>query len=131
MLMVYRITNDSIDIQPVRFFHHLTLCGHGDGHRFLVPFCRADVLKYSFFSSAIKLWNELKLQQTTAVSLEAFKRGLADTPKTKTELFLFVFNTHFTLRTTPLYKHPCTEMHHRGLMCSIGRRRTTRRRRRG
>jgi len=80
MIMVYRITHDLIDIPPVTFFHHLTLGGHGYGHRFLIPFCRTDVLKYSFFSSSIKLWNQLPLQQTTAVSLEAFKRGLAGTP---------------------------------------------------
>ncbi|KAH3869513.1 hypothetical protein DPMN_032682 [Dreissena polymorpha] len=54
MIMV-RITNYLIDIPPVSFFHHLTLGGHGYGHRFLIPFCRTDVLKYSFFPSAIKL----------------------------------------------------------------------------
>ena len=53
MIMVYRITHDLIDIPPVTFFHHLTLGGHGYGRRFLIPFCRTDVLKYSFLPSAI------------------------------------------------------------------------------
>ncbi|MCW4309772.1 MAG: hypothetical protein N0E61_16330 [Candidatus Thiodiazotropha endolucinida] len=80
VVMVYRITHDLIDIPSARFFHHLTLGGHGYGHRFHVPFCRTDAMKYSFFPSAIRLWNQLPEHLATADSLEAFKRGLIVVP---------------------------------------------------
>ena len=78
LLMVYRITQDLIDIPSDQFFHPLIRGGHGYGHRFQVPFCRTDVFKFSFFPSAIRLWNQLPNNLATAASLEVFRRGLAD-----------------------------------------------------
>ena len=80
LVMVYRITHDLIDIPMAQFFHHLTLGGHGYGHRYHVPYCRTDVQKHSFFPSAIRLWNQLPVHLATASSLEAFKGGLPVMP---------------------------------------------------
>ena len=76
--MVYRITHDLIDIPASQFFHPLLRGGHDYGHRFQIPYCRTDVFKYSFFPSAIRLWNQLPSSMATSVSIEAFKERLAD-----------------------------------------------------
>ena len=80
LVMVYRIAHALIDIPTSKYFHRLTLGGHGYGHRFHLPYCRTDVLKHAFFPSAIRLWNQLPVQLVTASSLEAFKRGLVVPP---------------------------------------------------
>ncbi|XP_052224959.1 uncharacterized protein LOC127840589 [Dreissena polymorpha] len=77
LVMVYRITHFLIDIQPVTFFHPATTSTRGNCTRFLLPFCRTDVYKYSFFPSAIRLWNQHPSPGTIANSVEAFKRGLS------------------------------------------------------
>lgn len=77
LVMVYRITHFLIDIQPETFFHPTTTSTRGNCSRFLLPFCRTDVYKYSFFPSAIRLWNQHPSPGTIADSVEAFKRGLS------------------------------------------------------
>jgi hypothetical protein len=80
LVMVYRITHNLIAIPAAQYFHPLTLGGHGYGHRFHVPFCRTDTMKFSFVPSAIRLWNQLPEHLATAVNLEAFKGGLVMGP---------------------------------------------------
>ena len=66
LVMVYRITHNLIAIPAAQYFHPLTLGGHGYGHRFHVPFCRTDTMKFSFAPSAISLWNQLPEHLATA-----------------------------------------------------------------
>ena len=72
--MLYKITNSLVDSTPERPW--LTpaprqLRGHGK--KFLNPSCRTNILKHSFFPSAIRLWNEAPAEAVNASTPQAFK----------------------------------------------------------
>ena len=51
----------------------------GNTQKFLVPFRRTNVGKYSFFPDAARLWNLLPTSVVESPTLEAFKTGLSNT----------------------------------------------------
>ena len=79
LVMMYRITHDLVDIPAAQYLHPATVM-HIRGHsqRYMLPFCRTDVYRHSFFPAGIRLWNQLPEHVATAQTLESFKAGLAD-----------------------------------------------------
>ena len=75
--MMYRVVNGLIDIRPDNYLRPATSRTRGNSKRFLVPYCRTDYLRHSFFPSATRLWNQLPEELATAQCLEDFKQGLA------------------------------------------------------
>lgn len=80
LVMMYRITHGLIDIQAPQLLHPAALNTRGHSVRFLVPYCRIDAYRCSFFPSGIRLWNQLPESIVTAPTLETFKGGLAGHP---------------------------------------------------
>ena len=79
LVMVYRIVHGHIDI-PASFFRPASLNTRGNSLKFLVPFCRIDIYRHSFFPSGTRLWNGLPERIATADTIEAFRRGLVAAP---------------------------------------------------
>ena len=75
--LMYRIVNNLVDIPGEQYLHTTTSVTRGHGLKFIVPYCRTDLLRHSFFPSAIRLWNQLPKPAATAPTLEAFKGELA------------------------------------------------------
>ncbi|MEW8548097.1 MAG: reverse transcriptase family protein, partial [Candidatus Thiodiazotropha sp.] len=76
LVMMYRITHGLIDIPATQLLHPAALSTRGHSMRYLVPFCRIDAYRCSFFPSGIRLWNQLPESIATAPTLETFKGGL-------------------------------------------------------
>ena len=76
-VMVYRITYGLIDITGPLYLHLSTLRTRGHTLRYMIPYCRTDVYRNSFFQSAIRLWNQLPETIVAAPTLDDFKMGLA------------------------------------------------------
>ena len=77
LVMIYRITYGLIDIPAPDFLHPSTLSTRGNTLRYIIPYCRTDIYRHSFFPSAIRLWNQLPDRTVTSPTLDAFKLGLA------------------------------------------------------
>ena len=75
--MMYRIVYNLIDIPAAQYLHNTTSVTRGHGLKFIVPYSRTDIMRHSFFPSAIRLWNQLPQPTATASTLEAFKEELA------------------------------------------------------
>ena len=72
--MLYKITNSLVDSTPERPWLTPAPCQlRGHGKKFLNPSCRINILKNSFFPSAIRLWNEAIAEAVNASSPQAFK----------------------------------------------------------
>ena len=79
LVMMYRITHDLVDIPAAQYLHPATVMHiRGPSQRYMLPFCRTDVYRHSFFPAGIRLWNQLPEHVATAQTLESFKAGLAD-----------------------------------------------------
>lgn len=65
LVVVYIIVHGLIDIHSL-FFRPVSLNTRGNSLRFLVPFCRTDIYRHSFFPSGSRLWNSLSERITTA-----------------------------------------------------------------
>ena len=78
--MMYKIVHGLVHIQPVlpviHSFSNGTIRGHNN--RFLQPATRTDVYKYSFFPTAVKLWNTLPTEMINARTINEFKNLLAN-----------------------------------------------------
>ena len=75
VILIYRIINGLVQIPVSPFLHPSSISTRGHSDRFLVPFCRTDTLRHSFFPSAIRLWNQLPATLITTDSVEGFKRS--------------------------------------------------------
>ena len=58
--------------KPPSFSQPLSILVRGHSMRFLVPCCRIDAYRCSFFPSGIRLWNQLLEPIVTAPALEIF-----------------------------------------------------------
>ena len=76
LTMVYKITHYLVEIPAATFLHPSTTSTRGHTLKYLLPFCRTDIYRYSFFPSGIRLWNQLPEPIATATTLEGFKAGL-------------------------------------------------------
>ena len=78
--MLYRITNNLIDIPSSTYLVPLQSSSRGHGYRFFQPYCRTLTLQRSFFPTAISQWNRLPESLFAQPTLEGFKAGLAAFP---------------------------------------------------
>ena len=74
---VYKIVNRHVEMstQPGRI-QQMSRSTRGHQLKLHVPHARTDVYKYSFFPSAIRLWNTLDQASITAPTVQAFKSSL-------------------------------------------------------
>jgi hypothetical protein len=77
LVLVYRITHGLVDIPAQPYFQPANLTTRGRASGYYLPFCRTDVLRHSFFPSAIRLWNKLPEEVAASQTLDSFKAGLA------------------------------------------------------
>ena len=76
---MFKITNHLIDISansyltPVPMLHDI----RGHSKRFIQPMTQIDSYLYSFFPSAIKLWNSLPQHVIDSKDIDQFKQRLA------------------------------------------------------
>ncbi len=75
--MMFRITRGLIDICADPYLRPVTTATRGQSSRFLLPFCRTDAYRHSFFPAGIRLWNSLPDDVANSATLEDFKAGLA------------------------------------------------------
>ena len=79
LVMMYRITHDLVDIPAAQYLHPATFIQiRGPRYRYMLPFCRTDMYRHSFFPAGIRLWNQLPEHVDTAQTMECFKADLAD-----------------------------------------------------
>ena len=78
--MLYRITNNHVDIPSSAYLIPTQPTSRGHSCRFFQPYCRTVVFQRSFFPSAIGIWNRLPESLVSSPSLEGFKAGLAAHP---------------------------------------------------
>jgi len=65
LVMVYRIVHGQVDIRCMAY--HLSATNtRGHSLKFVVPFCRLDIYRHSFFPSGFRLWNALPEHIATA-----------------------------------------------------------------
>ena len=78
LVLTYKIIYNLIEIPAQQFFRPATVSlQRGRNVCFLVPFCRTDLYRHSFFPVAVRLWNQLPAATATADTLDSFKAGLA------------------------------------------------------
>ena len=78
-IMMYRIINGLVAIEPPPFMHHLGAATRGQQHKYIVPYSRysrTTVHKESFFPSTPRLWNQLPEATAAALDLESFKKEI-------------------------------------------------------
>jgi len=80
--MLFKIINHHVDINAINFLISSSNDHNTRGHRmrFLQPMIRVDSYKFSFFPSAIKIWNSLPqhvIKLTDSSKIEQFKHRLA------------------------------------------------------
>ncbi|XP_072033236.1 uncharacterized protein [Amphiura filiformis] len=78
-IMLYRIVHGLVAIPCGPPYFHPSTCGATRGHhlQFRQHHCRIQSYQYSFFPSAICLWNVLPASVVSAPSLEAFRSRLS------------------------------------------------------
>lgn len=77
VIMMYRIVYNLIAIpSQVYLTPVITTTTRGHSMRFIVPHSRIKIHQYSFFPSAIRLWNTLPDTLVVLPTLEAFKAGI-------------------------------------------------------
>ena len=75
--MMYRITNELVDIETPKIFSAPVRHTRGHCQRMFIPFCKTDGLKQTFFHSTARIWNKLPDSLVDAKDLAAFQQGLA------------------------------------------------------
>ena len=77
LVMVYRIMYGLINIPASLYLHPSALSTRGHTLHYMIPCCRTDVFRNSFFPSAIRLWSQLPKTIVAAPTHDDFKMGLA------------------------------------------------------
>ena len=93
-IMMYRIINGLVAIEPPPCLHHLSAATRGQQQKYRVPYSRTTVHKESFFPSTIRLWNQLPEATAAALDLESFKRKSRQSDSNTADL---VFNCTYSL----------------------------------
>ena len=77
--MLYKIINCQVDINADNLLIPNPDIYHTRGHnkRFMIPTTRIDSYIFSFFLSAIKIWNSLSQHVINSTEIEQFKHNLA------------------------------------------------------
>ena len=74
-ITTYKIINQLIDIPRERFIQSNLTCTRSQS-TLLIPFCRTNIYKFSYFPSAAKLWNTVPVYIRDQRTLAAFKSSL-------------------------------------------------------
>ena len=78
LILMYRVVTNLIDIPADQFLHRATVSlQRGRNVCYILPYCRTDLYRHSFFPAAVRLWNQLPAPLATAETLDSFKAGLA------------------------------------------------------
>ena len=77
--MLFKIISHQIDINADDFLFSNPNLHQTRGHdkRFLTPMTRIDCYKFSFFPSAINIWNSLPQHVIDLTEIDQFKHSLA------------------------------------------------------
>ena len=75
-IMMHRIVNHQVAINPEEYLTPSTAPSRGHTNKYLLPYARTQVFKYSFFPSAIKIWNAIPEEVINQETIEAFKRSI-------------------------------------------------------
>ena len=75
VIMMYRIVNNLVAI-PSTYMIPTAVTVRGHNHRFLIPYCRTQIYKHSFFPDTIRLWNNLPSTVVDCNSITTFKSEL-------------------------------------------------------
>ena len=80
LIMLYKIIHGHAHVQPNLPLTYSPSNGTTRGHnnKFMQPATRTDIYKYSFFPTAVKLWNNLPTDVINAKCIEQFKKLLAN-----------------------------------------------------
>ena len=78
-IMMFKIINHLVDIPVNPFLTSISTVHSTRGHnmRFMQPMTRIDSYMYSFFPSAIKIWNDLPQNVIDSNDIDQFKQKLA------------------------------------------------------
>ena len=71
LTLLFKIVNNLVDIKPTML--NQSTAHLGEHHRYIVPYARTLLYKHSFFPSAIRAWNSLKVEETSVGTPEAFR----------------------------------------------------------
>ena len=74
-VMLYRVVHQMVSI-PVTSFLKTARVSRGNDMKFAIPQSSVNAHLYSFFQSAIRIWNQLPQSAVSAPSLEAFRDQL-------------------------------------------------------
>ena len=122
LVLMYRIVHNLTDIPADLYLHSAAVSLQFSRNVcFLVPFCRTDLYRHSFFPAVAWLWNPAPI--ATAQTLDSFKAGLASLQQTSKHMFVLFFIQHFFICHLTL---PCIVTVHRcsrGALHFLGRRR--------
>jgi len=95
LVLIYRVIHGYVEIPCSNYISVRPLL-HSDTTAItssdLLPFCRTDTYRHSFFPAGIRLWNQLPQPIASSTTLDGFKAGLAT--HSRTLLFLTSFNQH-------------------------------------
>ena len=75
-IMMYRIINGLVAIEPPPCMHHLGATTRAQQQKYIVPYSRTIVHKESFFPFTSRLWNQLPEATAAAMYLESFKKEI-------------------------------------------------------
>ena len=77
--MIYKIINDHVDLSTqTSRIQKVSRCSRGHQLKLHVPHGRTNTYKYSFFPSAIRMWNSLEQNSIAAPSVSSFKSTLKE-----------------------------------------------------
>ena len=83
---MYRIVDGLIAIRVSLYMTPNTQNTRGHGCKFRVPVGCVDAFNYSFFPTAIRIWNQLPAAVVMSPSIEAFKSQLIDISTIQTSI---------------------------------------------
>ena len=73
--MTYKIMNGLVDIPKTKFTESACTNTRNQA-QFLIPYCRIDAYKYSFFPSAAKLWIHMPVEIRSQPTITSFRSSL-------------------------------------------------------
>ena len=73
-IMMYKVMNGLVELTPrPGVICPTTRNTRGQENKLIVPYSRTDVMKHSFFPSAIRIWNGLPPSAPTATTIDGFR----------------------------------------------------------
>ena len=76
LTMMYKATNDVVELHLPDYIHRATTRTRRHHDKFVLPFARLNTFKGSFYPSTVRLWNSLPQHIIALPSAEDFKLAL-------------------------------------------------------